>query len=66
MSSPGDWYKGVASPVRFERNKASLRHAPPRFSEHAVEILKEAGLGEQDIADLTAEGVVCKTRKGAV
>jgi formyl-CoA transferase len=51
--------------VRFERNKASLRYAPPRFSEHASDILKEAGLGEKDIADLTAEGVVCKTRKGA-
>ena len=60
-----DWYKGVASPVRFERNKASLRYAPPRFSEHAVDILKEIGLGEDEIAALTAEGVVCKTRKGA-
>jgi len=60
-----DWYKGVASPVRFERNKANLRYAPPRFSEHATEILKEAGLAEKEIADLTAEGVVCKTRKGA-
>jgi len=60
-----DWYKGVASPVRFERNKASLRHAPPAFSEHAADILKEAGLAEKEIADLTAEGVVCKVRKGA-
>jgi crotonobetainyl-CoA:carnitine CoA-transferase CaiB-like acyl-CoA transferase len=61
-----DWYKGVASPVRFERNKASLRYAPPSFSEHAADILKEAGLDEKDIADLTAEGVVCKVRKGAM
>jgi len=60
-----DWYKGVASPVRFERNKASLRYAPPRFSEHAVDILREAGLAESEIAALTADGVVCKTRKGA-
>jgi formyl-CoA transferase len=51
--------------VRFERNKASLRYTPPRFSEHASDILKEAGLGEDEIAALTAEGVVCKTRKGA-
>jgi crotonobetainyl-CoA:carnitine CoA-transferase CaiB-like acyl-CoA transferase len=61
-----DWYKGVASPVRFERNKASLRYAPPAFSEHAADILKEAGLAETEIAELTAEGVVCKARKGAV
>jgi formyl-CoA transferase len=55
-----DWYKGVASPVRFERNKASLRHAPPAFSEHAAAILSEAGFWEADIADLIASGVVCK------
>lgn len=60
-----DWYKGVASPVRFERNKASLRYAPPRFSEHAADILKEAGLDENEIADLTAEGVICTARRGA-
>jgi crotonobetainyl-CoA:carnitine CoA-transferase CaiB-like acyl-CoA transferase len=59
-----DWYKGVASPVRFERNRASVRYAPPRFSEHAADILTEAGLGEADIADLVASGVVCKTRRG--
>ena len=55
-----DWYKGVASPVRFERNKASLRHVPPAFSEHATAILTEAGFGEADIAELMASGVVCK------
>jgi crotonobetainyl-CoA:carnitine CoA-transferase CaiB-like acyl-CoA transferase len=61
-----DWYKGVASPVRFERNRASLRYAPPKFSEHAADILREAGIAETEIADLTAEGVVCTVRKGAV
>ena len=30
-----DWYKGVASPIRFTRSKASLRSVPPKFSEHA-------------------------------
>ena len=38
-----DWYKGVASPIRMERSKASLRRAPPKFSEHASEVLAEFG-----------------------
>jgi formyl-CoA transferase len=53
-----DWYKGVASPIRFDRSRASLRHAPPAFSEHAREILGEVGLAQAEIDDLVAEGVV--------
>jgi crotonobetainyl-CoA:carnitine CoA-transferase CaiB-like acyl-CoA transferase len=57
-----DWYKGVASPVRFERNRASLRHAPPAFSEHATDILTEAGFAATEIAELTELGVICRAR----
>jgi crotonobetainyl-CoA:carnitine CoA-transferase CaiB-like acyl-CoA transferase len=53
-----DWYKGVASPIRFDRSKASLRHAPPGFSEHASEILTEAGLTQAEVDALVAEGIV--------
>jgi crotonobetainyl-CoA:carnitine CoA-transferase CaiB-like acyl-CoA transferase len=53
-----DWYKGVASPIRFDRSKASLRQAPPGFSEHAKEILGEAGLTQAEVDALVAEGVV--------
>src|ERR1700760_2211231 len=38
-----DWYKGVASPIRLEPSKPSLRRTPPKFSEHAVELLAEFG-----------------------
>jgi crotonobetainyl-CoA:carnitine CoA-transferase CaiB-like acyl-CoA transferase len=57
-----DWYKGVASPIRFDRSKASLRHAPPAFSEHAAEILTEAGLKQAEIDDLVTTGIVSTTR----
>jgi crotonobetainyl-CoA:carnitine CoA-transferase CaiB-like acyl-CoA transferase len=53
-----DWYKGVASPIRFDRSRASLRRAPPGFSEHAREILGEAGLTQAEVDALVAEGVV--------
>jgi len=54
-----DWYKGVASPIRFERTKASLRHLPPKFGQHTAAVLQEYGYSEQQIADLVAQGVVC-------
>ena len=59
-----DWYKGVASPIRFDRSKASLRHAPPAFSQHAAEILTEAGLAQAEIDDLVASGVVSSPKAG--
>jgi crotonobetainyl-CoA:carnitine CoA-transferase CaiB-like acyl-CoA transferase len=54
-----DWYKGVASPIRFDRSKASLRGVPPKFSEHATEVLTEFGYSEGEIAALLKKGVVC-------
>ena len=43
-------------PVRFARTPAEIRRLPPRLGEHSVEVLKEAGLAESDIAALIAEG----------
>jgi crotonobetainyl-CoA:carnitine CoA-transferase CaiB-like acyl-CoA transferase len=59
-----DWYKGVASPIRFDRSKASLRHAPPAFSEHAAEILGEAGFKKEEIDALVTAGVVSPGKSG--
>ncbi|MEH2511527.1 crotonobetainyl-CoA:carnitine CoA-transferase CaiB-like acyl-CoA transferase [Nitrobacteraceae bacterium AZCC 1564] len=58
-----DWYKGVASPVRFDRTKASLRRVPPKFSQHADEVLAEFGYSAKEIADLRAAGTVVGARK---
>lgn len=58
-----DWYKGVASPIRFSRSEASLRRTPPKFGEHAAEVLGEFGYSEGDIADLVAKGAVCPERR---
>ena len=53
-----DWYKGVASPIRFSRSKASLRRVPPKFSEHATAVLAEFGYSSHEIGALVAKGVV--------
>src|SRR6266446_5137702 len=54
-----DWYKGVASPIRLERTKARLRNVPPKFSEHATDVLTEFGYSRGEIEALIAKGVVC-------
>src|SRR5215468_7692159 len=54
-----DWYKGVASPIRMDRSKASLRRTPPKFSEHSAEVLGEFGYSKSDVEALVAKGVVC-------
>jgi formyl-CoA transferase len=58
-----DWYKGVASPIRLERSKPSLRNVPPKFSQHTTEVLTEFGYSTSEIDGLIAKGVVCGPEK---
>jgi formyl-CoA transferase len=54
-----DWYKGVASPIRLQRSKPSLRRTPPKFSQHSGEVLAEFGFSKGEIDALVKSGVVC-------
>ncbi len=54
-----DWYKGVASPIRLERSKPSLRGLPPTFGQHTSEVLMELGFSRDEINALVAKGAVC-------
>src|SRR5215469_16815110 len=54
-----DWYKGVASPIRMQRSKPSLRRTPPKFSQHTQEVLGEFGYSAGEIEALIASGAVC-------
>jgi formyl-CoA transferase len=54
-----DWYKGVASPIRMQRSKPSLRSTPPKFSQHTKEVLGEFGYARDEIDALIAIGAVC-------
>ena len=54
-----DWYKGVASPIRMQRSKPSLRRVPPKFSQHAIEVLGEFGYSRSEIDAMIASGAVC-------
>jgi crotonobetainyl-CoA:carnitine CoA-transferase CaiB-like acyl-CoA transferase len=58
-----DWYKGVASPIRMSRSKASLRSVPPKFGQHTAEVLTEFGYSTTEIEALKAEGVISSKRR---
>jgi crotonobetainyl-CoA:carnitine CoA-transferase CaiB-like acyl-CoA transferase len=48
----------VTQPVHLERTPASVQAAAPECGEHTDEVLREAGLGDEEIAQLRAAGVV--------
>ncbi len=58
-----DWYRMTGTPIKFSRTPGSLRHLPPKFGEHSREILREAGVGEEAIAQLLEQGVVLEKRR---
>ena len=47
-----------ALPVLLSSGRTKLRRQPPRPGEHGLEIAREAGLGEAEIAALLAEGTL--------
>ena len=45
------------------RSGSALRHKPPRYGQHAREILAEAGFSEAESDALLAEGAVLEERR---
>ena len=58
-----DWYRGIGTPVRFGRTPGGLRSLPPKFSEHATDILKEHGFAQSEIDQLIDKGALVKERR---
>jgi crotonobetainyl-CoA:carnitine CoA-transferase CaiB-like acyl-CoA transferase len=48
----------VASPMKFSETPIQYRRAPPLLGEHTVELLREAGLDDDEIASLRRENVI--------
>jgi formyl-CoA transferase len=55
-------YKAVASPIKLSRTPSSVRHMPPKFSEHATEILSDFGFADAEIKGLIEQAAVVKSR----
>lgn len=55
----------VRVPTTWTESQPSIRRAPPRLGEHSIEVLREAGVSEGDIADLIDRGVTLQSNAHA-
>jgi len=53
-----DGYHGIGPAVRLSQAPACVDRLPPAYAEHTDEVLREAGLGESQIAALKEEGIL--------
>lgn len=58
-----DWYRGIGTPIRLQRTPGGLKSKPPKFSQHAREVLSEHGFDSTAIDHLTETGVVATSRR---
>ena len=57
--------KGLGMPVKLSRTPGRVRGGGPALGEHTEEVLREAGLGAEEIAALLASGAVAATTASA-
>jgi crotonobetainyl-CoA:carnitine CoA-transferase CaiB-like acyl-CoA transferase len=51
-------YRGIGAPVKLSQSRARTASKPPRFGEHAAQVLAEAGCTEEQVTELRRTGVV--------
>jgi len=57
-----DGYTGFGNPVKLSRTPGEMQCIPPRFSQHAREILQKSGYSEAEIDELIEQKVVVTER----
>jgi formyl-CoA transferase len=58
-----DGFRGIGTPIKLSRTPGGARARPPRFAEHAADILRAHGYTDDDLAALTRDGVLHGTRR---
>ena len=51
-------YRGIGAPVKLSQSCTCAARKPPRFGEHAAQVLAEAGCTEERVTELRRTGVV--------
>jgi crotonobetainyl-CoA:carnitine CoA-transferase CaiB-like acyl-CoA transferase len=57
------WYKGIGTPIKLSRTGGGTRRPPPKFAEHANEILAQHGYTATEIDALREAGVLHLQRR---
>ncbi len=52
------WFRALGTPIKMSRTPGGVRALPPRFGEHAEEVLSGAGYTADEIAALRESGVL--------
>ncbi|CAH2600354.1 Acetyl-CoA:oxalate CoA-transferase [Rhodovastum atsumiense] len=63
MVTECDGYRALGTPIKLSRTPGGTRGKPPRFGQHAEEILAEHGFDAADITALRHEGVIMTERR---
>jgi formyl-CoA transferase len=58
-----DGYRGLGTPIKLSRTPGGTRAAPPRFAQHAAEVLAAHGYAPDEIAALERDGVLFARRR---
>lgn len=63
MSAEFGDYRSWGPPIKFSRTPGAINRRPPRFGEHARELLAETGLNDDQIDILIERGIVLEKRR---
>jgi crotonobetainyl-CoA:carnitine CoA-transferase CaiB-like acyl-CoA transferase len=58
-----DGYRGLGTPIKLSRTPGGTSRKPPRFSQHADEILAQHGYSKGEITGLRKSGILFDKRK---
>ena len=56
-------YRGLGTPIKLSRTPGGTRSPPPKFAEHAQDVLTQHGYSPEEIQKLEEDGILHTTRR---